>query len=190
MKPSLILGSSSPRRRELLAPHFKLRILAADINEAVGREESPRKYVRRICVEKWTTLQSKLKSSKRKTLLLTADTCVFQGVKILGKPRDAREALSFLKKLSGKSHWVATSFALGPLQNRRPIFVRTCFTKVTFRKLTQVEIKNYIRSGEWRGKAGGYAIQGRALSFVADVRGSLTNVVGLPIEEIQKISCW
>lgn len=171
----LVLGSASPRRRDLLAgigvvPDL---ISPADIDESPQKDELPRHYVERMAREKNTAIASD-------DLVLTADTTVHAGRRILGKPDDAAEAARFLLLLSGRAHRVTTSVCLRHGQTFRQ---RTVETRVKIKRLSDAEISAYLRSGEWQGKAGGYAIQGLAAAFIPEIHGSYTNVVGLPLTE-------
>jgi septum formation protein len=112
--------------------------------------------------------------------VLAADTVVALGRRLLGKPADAAEAAGFLALLSGRRHRVITGVALRHGERR---WSRAVETAVRFRRLDAAEIESYLASGEWRGKAGGYAIQGRAGGFVPWIGGSYSNVVGLPLAE-------
>ena len=175
--PSLTLGSASPRRLELLAqigivPQW---ILPAEIDETPMRGELPRRYVQRMAREKALAL-----AKTRADAILCADTTVVAGRRILGKPGDAREAAEFLRLLSGRRHLVLTAVALSHDGRLRERLIETV---IRFRPLNDDEIKAYIASDEWQGKAGGYAIQGRAGAFVAWMRGSYSGVVGLPLAE-------
>lgn len=176
-RPLLTLGSASPRRLELLA-QIGIRpdhILPADIDETPHPAEPPRDYVRRMAREKAAALQGRAEG-----IVLCADTVVAVGRKILGKPEDERDAASFLRLMSGRRHKVMTAVALA-LPDR--IAERLVETTVRFRPLTAQDIAGYVASGEWRGKAGGYAIQGRASAFIPWLQGSFTSVVGLPLAE-------
>jgi septum formation protein len=181
-KRRLILGSSSPRRRELLSPYFKLKIISAGIDENVRRGESASSYVKRLAREKWESISNKILKKHFGEVLIAADTTVAMGKRIFSKANNKQEASRMLKAYSGKSHHVLTAVALGRVGKRRPklILVRTM---VRFRKLDRQEIQFYLSSSEWRGKAGAYAIQGLAGGFVSEVRGSLSNVIGLPLAE-------
>ncbi|HRM76552.1 MAG TPA: nucleoside triphosphate pyrophosphatase [Paracoccus sp. (in: a-proteobacteria)] len=175
--PSLTLGSASPRRRELLAqigitPHS---IVPAEIDEEPLRGELPRDYVRRMAREKALALSATVPGA-----VLSADPPVVAGRRILGKPADADEAGEFLRLLSGRRHLVLTAVALSHAGRLRERLVETT---IRFRPLTAAEIDDYLASSEWHGKAGGYAVQGRAGSFVAWMRGSYSGVVGLPLAE-------
>jgi septum formation protein len=114
------------------------------------------------------------------TLILTADTEVSVGRRILGKPLNEAEAVQFLLLLSGRRHRVTTTVCLKLGQR---LWRRRVETRVKFKRLSDTEVSAYIRSGEWRGKAGGYAIQGLAGAFIPEIIGSYTNVVGLPLCE-------
>lgn len=175
--PELILGSASPRRLELLAQIgiIPARILLAEIDEAPRRQEDPRDYVRRIAREKAEVLAGRAEGP-----ILCADTAVVAGRRILGKPADAAEARQFLQLLSGRRHRVLTAVAL--LHDGR-LRERLVSTTLRFRPLTAAQIDAYLASGEWRGKAGGYAIQGRAGAFAIWLQGSYSAVVGLPVAE-------
>lgn len=173
----LILGSASPRRRELLA---QLGIVpdvvrAADIDETPLPGESPRAYSCRIAAEKAAALPP-----GPGELVLCADTTVAVGRRILGKPGDAAEAAAFLRLLSGRRHRVITAIVLRGAGTSR---ARDVTSKVAVKRLSEEEIAGYLRSGDWQGKAGGYAIQGRAAAFIPWIEGSWSAVVGLPLHE-------
>jgi len=173
----LVLGSASPRRQELLAqigvePD---EIRAANIDESPLRSELPRTYARRLALEK---AGSACRGDG--SLVLCADTVVAVGRRILGKPENAAQARNFLRLLSGRRHRVITGIAL-KLDDH--VWQRDVVTSVRFKRLSVPEIETYIASGEWQGKAGGYAIQGRAAAFIPDINGSYSNVVGLPLAE-------
>lgn len=171
----LILGSASPRRRELLAQIGVVAddIIPADIDETPYRGERPLPYVKRMALEKARAIQSD-------DLILSADTTVSAGIRILGKPEDAAQAVEFLTLLSGRRHRVTTSVAL---RHGDREWSRTVTTAVRMKNLSDAEISAYIRSNEWDGKAGGYAIQGIASAFIPFISGSYSNVVGLPLTE-------
>lgn len=176
-RPTLILGSASPRRQDLLAqigirPD---RILAAEIDETPHRGESPPAYVRRMAREKSAAL-----AGHGRDAVLCADTAVVAGRRVLGKPADSHEAAQYLRLLSGRRHRVLTAVALAHGGRLRERLVETT---IRFRPLSAAEIEAYLASGEWQGKAGGYAIQGRAAAFALWMQGSYTGVVGLPLAE-------
>ncbi|MEM6680355.1 MAG: Maf family protein [Pseudomonadota bacterium] len=176
--PRLVLGSASPRRRDLLAQIGVLpdAITPADIDETPLKGELPRRYAERIAREKALALST----SGPDTLVLTADTVVSAGRRILGKPVDEREAAGFLRLLGGRRHRVTTAVCLAGPGFRRERLVET---RVKMKRLSEEEIAAYLASGEWQGKAGGYAIQGIGAVFVPEIIGSYTSVVGLPLTE-------
>ncbi|MCH8168976.1 MAG: septum formation protein Maf [Proteobacteria bacterium] len=173
----LILGSASPRRLDLLARIGVVpdQVRAAEIDETPLKGELPHAYVDRMAREKAEAVPA-----EPDELVLAADTEVSIGRRILGKPVDEAEAVQFLLLLSGRRHRVTTALCL-KLGERR--WRRRVETRVKFKRLSDIEISAYIRSGEWRGKAGGYAIQGLAAAFIPQINGSYTNVVGLPLCE-------
>lgn len=173
----LILGSASPRRRELLSQIGVTpdAIRPPDIDETPRKTETPRPYCVRMASEKAEAV-----SAAEDELVLSADTTVAVGRRILGKPDNEAEAERFLRLLSGRRHAVITAVALR-LGARR--WAREVVTAVKFKRLSDEEISAYLRSGEWRGKAGGYAIHGLAGPLIPWISGSFTGVVGLPLAE-------
>lgn len=174
----LILGSASPRRRELLAQIGVTpdEIRPADIDETPLKGEPPRDYALRLASEKAAAV-----AAGDGDLVLTADTVVAVGRRILGKPADEAEAVRFLLLLSGRRHRVITGVAL---RHGERVWSRRVEAQVKFKRLSDEEVSAYIRSGEWRGKAGGYAIQGIGAAFIPWISGSYTAVVGLPLPEV------
>ncbi len=177
----LILGSGSPRRRELLAQIGLVpdEIRAPDIDETPRPGELPRPYCARMAAAKADAL-----APGADEIVIAADTTVALGRRILGKPRDADEARAFLAALSGRRHRVHTSVALRSAARR---WQRDVETAVKLKRLSSVEIEGYIATGDWRGKAGGYAIQGPAAAFVSWIQGSHSAVVGLPLHETAQL---
>ncbi len=176
---AFILASASPRRKDLLAQAGITpdKILAADIDEAVRANELPIAYVRRMADEKAAVIATKNPDD----VVLAADTIVILGRRILGKPEDAKDAARMLKLMSGRRHSVCTAVCLmAPGTNPKS---RVIETTVHFKRLSPQEIQDYIVSGEWEGKAGAYAIQGRAETFVKGINGNYSNIVGLPLME-------
>jgi septum formation protein len=173
----LILGSASPRRRDLLAQIgvVPAEVRPADIDETPGKTELPRPYCARMAAEKAQAVDA-----APDDLVLAADTTVALGRRILGKPATAGEAAEFLLALSGRRHTVITAVAL---RLGARIWEREVVTAVKFKRLCDTELNAYLASGEWRGKAGGYGIQGRAGAFVPWIGGSFSAVVGLPLAE-------
>lgn len=176
-KQKIILGSGSPRRRELLGGFFSLKIHSPDIDESEKSEEEALGYVHRISRSKWTEIFHQHKGD----VILTADTTVCLKKEILGKAESEKQAFEMIKKLSGQRHEVITSVCVGYSESTvRQIEVQT---EIVFRELKDREISRYVSSDEWRGKAGAYGIQGSAQQFVHSINGSLTNVIGLPLSE-------
>ena len=173
----LILGSASPRRAALLAQIGVTpdKIQPADIDETPLKDELPRRYAERLAREKARAIQA-----DPDDLVLTADTVVSVGRRILGKPSGEAEAIAFLMFLSGRRHRVTTSVGL---KHGEILRTRSVDSFLKMKRLSDAEISAYVRSGEWRGKAGGYAIQGIAAAFIPWMSGSYTNVVGLPLTE-------
>ena len=173
----LILGPTSPRRRELVAQLglTPAGTRAPDIDETPMKGEPARDYVARMAREKAAAV-----SCAADEVVLCADTTVVCGRRILGKPADEKEAAEFLWLLSGRRHHVLTAVAV---RTQGALRERLVDTAVKFRALSNADVNGYLASGEWRGKAGGYAIQGRAGAFIPWIQGSSTGVVGLPLSE-------
>ena len=175
--PRLILGSGSPRRRALLA---QMGLSADDIrppeiDEDPHKGELPRPYCVRLAREKAEAI-----ASDADEIVLSADTTVALGRRILGKPVDEKEAAAFLTLLSGRRHRVITAVAV---RRGSRIWERDVVTQVRMKQLSNPELNAYLASGDWRGKAGGYGIQGMAGAFIPWIGGSFTAVVGLPLME-------
>ena len=173
----LILASASPRRRELLGqigvnPDL---VAGADIDEAPRKDELPRPYCLRMAREKAAAA-----AGGPDDLILAADTTVALGRRILGKPADAAEAAAFLVALGGRRHRVITALAL---RRGDRLWTREVVSSVRMKRLSDIELNAYLESGEWSGKAGGYAIQGLAAAFVTWIEGSHSAIVGLPLAE-------
>lgn len=180
----IILASASPRRRELLAElGVKFRVQAADIHEMPWPGEMPASYALRNAHEKARAVGSGLRVPGS-ALVIAADTIVVLDGKIMEKPVDAADAKRMLRDLSGREHEVITGLCVRRHGVERAEAVRT---SVLFRELSGEEIDRYVASGEPMDKAGAYAIQGGAARFVKEVRGSQTNVVGLPVERLKAI---
>lgn len=177
MRPRLVLGSASPRRKELLAQLGLTPddIRAPDIDETPLKGELPRPYCERMAREKAAALVA-----TPDEVVLCADTTVALGRRILGKPENAGEAAAFLMKLSGRRHRVITAVAV---KRGDRLWQRSVETVVKVKALSDVEINAYLASGEWQGKAGAYGIQGRFGAFIPWLQGSFTGVVGLPVAE-------
>lgn len=176
---TLILASASPRRLDLLRqvgiePDM---VDPAEVDETSGRDEPPERLAVRLAKEKALSVASRHPGA----FVLGADTVVACGRRILPQPADVAEAHRCLTLLSGRRHRVYGGLCVvspgGEARTRRVV------TVVTFKRLTRTDVDSYLESGEWRGKAGGYAIQGRAGAFVSALNGSYFNVVGLPLYE-------
>lgn len=181
MRPRLILGSASPRRKELLAQLGLVpdAIRAPDIDEDPRPGELPRPYCARMAREKVAAV-----AAAPDEVVLCADTTVALGRRILGKPADAGEAAAFLLKLSGRRHRVITAVAV---KRGDRIWEREVETTVKVKALSDIEVNAYLASDEWRGKAGGYGIQGAFGAFIPWIQGSFTGVVGLPVAETAQL---
>ena len=173
----LILASASKARLELLksvgiSPD---KIISTDINEKPKKDEKPLDYVLRIALEK-----NKAVKKNSSNIVLSADTIVAVGRRILLKPNNIDEASSFLSLLSGRRHRVHTSICI--FCNHK-FYQKNITTILKMKRLSEEEKKSYLESQEWRGKAGGYSIQGAASYFFPFISGSYSNVVGLPLTE-------
>jgi septum formation protein len=175
-----VLASASPRRRALLAQVGVVpdAVLSADVDETPLRDELPRGCALRLAQAKAAAVAALPQAEG--ALVLAADTVVGVGRRILGKPVDEAEAARFLALLSGRRHRVVTGVALRAGARE---WTRRVETVVKVKRLSHAETADYLASGEWRGKAGGYAIQGLAAALIPEINGSYTNVVGLPLTE-------
>ncbi|MBO9476683.1 septum formation protein Maf [Shimia sp. R11_0] len=173
----LILGSGSPRRRELLAQIGVVadEIRPPDINEDPHKNELPRPYCVRIAREKAAAVLA-----APDDIVLCADTTVALGRRIMGKPADAAEAAAFLMALSGRRHRVITAVAV---KRGDRLWQRDVVSDVKMKRLSNAELNAYLATNDWQGKAGGYAIQGPAGAFIPWISGSFTGIVGLPVTE-------
>ena len=188
--PVLCLASASPRRRDLLwqigVPH---KAVPANLDERTLAGGSPHDYVERLALEKAMAVRNR----GERLPVLAADTAVVLEGTIYGKPADRADALAMLGKLSGRAHQVITAVALA---TERSVEVRVNTTSVRLRELTLAEREAYWQTGEPRGKAGGYAIQGFGAVFVESLSGSYPAVVGLPLAETAELlravglACW
>jgi septum formation protein len=179
MSAPLILASLSPRRRELLSEHgVEFEVVPSHVPETPLAGESPRQFARRAAQEKASEVARRYPGR----FVLGADTVVVLDGAIFGKPTDRDDARRMLRSLSGRRHAVLTAVALlHPTGRVEEVIVET---EVEFRVLADEEIEEYIEKGEPFDKAGAYAIQGWAGKFVRAVRGSYSNVIGLPIDEV------
>jgi septum formation protein len=179
----LVLASASPRRADLLAQVglVPTAVDCPDVDETPRPGELPRALAERLARAKATAVAAR----RPGVYVLAADTVVACGRRVLPKPADEDAARGCLSLLSGRRHRVHTGLAIvapdGTLRTRAVV------TQVRFKRLSRDEIEGYVASGEWRGKAGGYAIQGRAGGFVVAINGSCSNVVGLPLFEARAL---
>src|SRR5690349_5469591 len=179
MASPLVLASESPRRVALLAQAGITpdAILPAAIDETVLKGEQPRVHAQRLAAEKARKVQSEWNG--KPAFILAADTVVAVGRRILPKAADDKEVLACLKLLSGRRHQVITAVALVTPDGK--LRLRVAQTRVSLLKLSEAQIRTYVESREGVGKAGGYAIQGRAEALIKEISGSYSNVVGLPL---------
>jgi len=178
------LASGSPRRRELLQQiGVSFRVVGTAIDEAIRLAETAPAYVLRLAAAKAEAGWERSRDASD-VPVLAADTAVVLDGKILGKPADRQDAESMLHQLSGRTHEVLTAIALRTAAGLRSRMSRS---EVTFRAIAAGEAQAYWETGEPRDKAGAYAIQGRAAIFIADLRGSFSGVMGLPLFETAEL---
>ncbi|CUI99412.1 Maf family protein [Cognatishimia activa] len=173
----LILGSGSPRRRELLAQIGVVAddIRPPDIDETPLKGELPKDYCNRITREKVAAVKADADD-----IVLCADTTVALGRRILGKPANAGEAAEFLIALGGRRHRIITSVAI---KRGDQFWQRDVVSQAKMKRLSDDELNYYLATGDWEGKAGGYGIQGPAGAFIPWISGSFSSIMGLPIAE-------
>ncbi|MBL8905735.1 MAG: septum formation protein Maf [Rhizobiales bacterium] len=181
----LVLASASPRRLSLLerAGIIPDLLNPADIDETPGRRETPRRLSLRLAQEKAKAVvhAPQVKALGPLVYILACDTVVGLGRRNLPKAETEEQAIDCLWLLSGRAHWVYSSVCL--IDPKGTVRTRCAETKVRFKRFSREDVDTYIKSGEWRGKAGGYAIQGRAEVFVRHLSGSHSGVIGLPLYE-------
>ncbi len=179
-KSDLILASASPRREELLSlTGIGFRVVPGEVNEQIEDGESPEEHVLRLSAEKADAVAGQHPDA----WVLGADTVVTIDGEILGKPARRDEAREMICRLSGRTHRVVTGFTIVRTASGDRCS-RAVSSEVTFREIAPEEIEWYISTEEPYDKAGGYAVQGRAALFIREIRGSHTNVIGLPICEV------
>jgi septum formation protein len=179
MAEQIVLASASPRRRELLTQiGLKFQVVPSRAEELVLPGETPEEHVIRLSIDKASDVAAQKEVEGR--WFIGSDTIVLCNGQILGKPADERHAATMLRMLSGREHRVLSGYAILDRQTGEQR-AEAVSTKVRFRELTDAEIARYIASGEPADKAGAYAIQGLGVCFVAEIEGSYTNVVGLPL---------
>lgn len=183
--PSLILASASPRRLDLLAQIglAPVLVLPADIDEAPQKNELPAQHAKRLAMEKAQAIWNKHPEHHDK-LILAADTVVACGRRILPKTETRDTAEQCLKLLSGRRHRVHGGICL---MHKNGTHQKLVTSIVKFKRLSSVEITQYLDSQEWHGKAGGYAIQGLAAAFIPHIQGSYSNIVGLCLPTIHNL---
>jgi septum formation protein len=190
----LILGSGSPRRREMIAMlGVPFVVRTADVDESVRVGEAAGAYLERVAQDKLDAVRAHVageaaagSAPAAPAGVLVADTIVIApGGAVLGKPRDDADAQALIERLAGATHEVSTRFLLGaPGREGRVEHAQTVTTRVTFRAVSPGEAAAYAATGEGRDKAGAYAVQGRAAAFVERIDGSYSAVVGLPLSEV------
>ena len=179
MTEQIVLASASPRRRELLTQiGLKFQVVPSRAEELVLPDETPEEHVIRLSIDKASDVAAQKEVEWRG--FIGSDTIVLCDGQILGKPVDDRHAAQMLRMLSGREHRVLSGYAILDRQTGEQR-AEAVSTRVRFRELTDAEIARYIASGEPTDKAGAYAIQGLGVCFVAEIEGSYTNVVGLPL---------
>ena len=192
MKNFVYLASQSPRRRQLLEQigiQYELLLASPEEDsealETVMSGELPLTYVKRVTQLKLDAAVSRMKQRGLPNApILCADTTVALGRHILGKPKDAKDALRMLKMLSGQTHRVLTAVAVAS-NRKRAICVSV--SQVTFAPMKLSEMKSYVASGEPMGKAGAYGIQGLAASYISEIKGSYSSIMGLPLFETAQL---
>ena len=182
-KIKLILASSSPQRKKLLetigiSPD---EIVPANIDETPLKREKPKDFAIRMAREKAFSVAKE----NLNNFILSGDTIVTTGQRIIGKPSSKNEAKQFLKLLSGRRHRVLSAFTL--IKPDYSEVTKVVVSRVKFSRLSDKELNEYLDTNEWQGKAGGYAIQGRASAFVPWISGSYTGVMGFPMNEIKNL---
>lgn len=179
----LILGSGSPRRRDLLAQAgLAFEVRAADIDESARPGEAPRALAERLAREKAAAVATRVGTRPRR-FVLGADTIVVVDGDVLGKPIDAEDAVRLLGRLVGRAHEVLTGVALVASDAPARADTRVVASRVVMRAASEAEIRRYVATGEPLDKAGAYAAQGEGRRFIETIHGSETNVIGLPMDE-------
>ncbi|MGR3320274.1 MAG: Maf family protein [Candidatus Anammoxibacter sp.] len=184
----LILASASPRRLELLRqifPTIPIEVITSEQNESFDENESPVERVSRLALAKAMDVASKHGEARSEALVIGADTEIVLDGKALGKPEDDPTAEAMLHSLSGRSHDAITGFAIVDPETEKH-FVAVSSTEVRFKRLSQETISYYISTREPIGKAGAYGIQGQGAMLIGNIKGSYSNVVGLPLERLSE----
>jgi len=183
LREKLILASSSPRRKELLdAVKWPFQVIVVGVDESVHPDEDPASYVQRLARSKAEAVAARVTTG----LILGADTTVVIDGEILGQPADDHDARRMLQLLNGKWHEVLTGMAVVRVGGETRVDYET--TRVRFAEMTENEIDWYVATGEPRGKAGAYGIQGAAGLFIKEIQGDYFNIVGLPIRLLYELT--
>ncbi len=178
---TIILASGSPRRQELLTKaRIPIRIVPPNINEEIIGGESARETVLRLSLAKVEAIIDVFRNESPRWVL-GVDTLVELNGKIIGKPKSVDDATEVIRTLSGRVHRVLSGITLLKAKSEKPV-TRVAITEVKFKEMSEDEITFYINTGEWSGVAGGYRIQGVGSFFIEWIKGSYSNVMGLPLE--------
>ncbi len=178
---TIILASGSPRRQELLTKaRIPIRIVPPNINEEIVGGESARETVLRLSLAKVEAIIDVFRNESPRWVL-GVDTLVELNGKIIGKPKSVDDATEVIRTLSGRVHRVLSGITLLKAKSEKPV-TRVAITEVKFKEMSEDEITFYINTGEWSGVAGGYRIQGVGSFFIEWIKGSYSNVMGLPLE--------
>jgi len=185
--PQLVLASNSPARAEILSQiNLEFITVPSDIDEDIPMDD-PKAFVAKLSLKKAKTVLAMIKSNYEEVIILGFDTIVIDPKnQVIGKPTDRKNARKMLESLSDTSHSVLTGCAIINYP-QNSIFQQVISTEVLFRELEEQEIDFYLSQGEWRGKAGGYAIQGMGRLLIKEIRGDFYNIVGLPIYWVWEI---
>ena len=188
MKKIILASKSVDRSKILKRLKIPFEILSTDVNENEYKDQysDPINLVKELAKAKALKAKELLKSGEIGTIIIAADTIVEFNGKIIGKPQDEKQAFQMLKSLANRSHNLMTGVALTEVGDSK-IIVDHDITVVTFLDLSEEDIRNYIKIEEWKGRAGAYSIRDRASLFIKEIRGSPSNVIGLPMQKIHKI---
>ena len=181
---NIILGSSSPRRKDLLGSlGIEFKSISPEINEDLNPMEKPAEYAVRISEEKARAIIENGKNEERPCIIITSDTIVTIGEEILGKPQNFDDAVRMLGMLNNRTHQVISSITIAPYngESSPPLSTDIESTGVTFKNLSEAEIINYLNKVSYKDKAGSYAIQESGEMIISGFNGSLTNIIGFPL---------
>ena len=185
MPKKIVLASASPRRKELLRKLVKkFKVLPSRINEAKIKARSPESFAVKAALAKAEDVALKVK----KSVVIGADTIVVLGKTILGKPKNRKDAFKMLKKLVGRTHKVITGIAVVDLEAGKK-YADFVVTKIKMKKVSDQEIKDYVKTGKPLDKAGSYGIQEIEEVFIEQIEGDYENVVGLPVIKLKELLC-